>query len=118
MLVLKFIIVCLVRFFEYRCVRMPQYAVDENMTVVEVEVEGELAPVFIMPTPLRINHTYSMVSRTTTNQQTKDFGLGDCSLGIEMFSRQVSSLLSLSVLHLFPLVILSVLNTLTFMHVR
>ena len=86
---LKFIIVCLVRFFEYRCVRMPQYAVDENMTVVEVEVEveveGELAPVFIMPTPLRINHTYSMVSRTT-NQQTKDFGLGDCSLGIEMFS--------------------------------
>ena len=68
MLVLKFIIVCLVRFFEYRCVRMPQYAVDENMTVVEVEVEGELAPVFIMPTPLRINHTYSMVSRTTTNR--------------------------------------------------
>ena len=68
MLVLKFIIVCLVRFFEYRCVRMPQYAVDENMTVVEVEVEGELAPAFIMPTPLRINHTYSMVSRTTTNR--------------------------------------------------
>ena len=55
--------VCLARFFEYRCVRMPQYAVDENMTVVEVEVEGELAPVFIMPTPLRINHTYSMVSQ-------------------------------------------------------
>ena len=52
------------------------------------------------------------------HQQTKDFGLGDCSLGIEMFSPQVSSLLSLSVLHLFPLVILSVLNTLTFMHVR
>ena len=67
-MVLKFIIVCLVRFFEYRCVRMPQYAVDENMTVVEVEVEGELAPVFIMPTPLRINHTYSMVSRTTTTR--------------------------------------------------
>ena len=82
---LKFIIVCLVRFFEYRCVRMPQYAVDENMTVVEVEVEGELAPVFIMPTPLRINHTYSMVS-STTKQQTKDFGPGDCSLGTEMFS--------------------------------
>ena len=75
MLVLKFIIVCLVRFFEYRCVRMPQYAVDENMTVVEVEVEGELAPVFIMPTPLRINHTYSMVSRTTTTNRPKTLDL-------------------------------------------
>ena len=61
--VFKLISVCSARFFEYRCVRMPQYAVDENMTVVEVEVEGELAPVFIMPTPLRINHTYSMVSQ-------------------------------------------------------
>ena len=61
--VFKLTSVCSARFFEYRCVRMPQYAVDENMTVVEVEVEGELAPVFIMPTPLRINHTYSMVSQ-------------------------------------------------------
>ena len=61
--VFKLTSVCLARFFEYRCVRMPQYAVDENMTVVEVEVEGELSPVFIMPTPLRINHTYSMVSQ-------------------------------------------------------
>ena len=33
--------VCLARFFEYRCVRMPQYAVDENMTVDNEESYGE-----------------------------------------------------------------------------
>ena len=66
--VFKLTSVCSARFFEYRCVRMPQYAVDENMTVVEVDVEGELAPVFIMPTPLRINHTYSMVSQLPSTQ--------------------------------------------------
>ena len=82
--------------------------IDDDLSLIEIEIHGNQTFPRIIPTALRVNYTYSLVSIKCSKPKN--------SLKI-LNILQVMSLMSLVCFHIIPLFVLSLLNLMTFVKV-
>ena len=96
------------RFFEYEVTRglEGKLMIEDEMSLIEIEIHGNQTFPRIIPTALRVNYTYSLVSVKYSKTLYTMFNF-----------LQVMSLLSLVCFHIIPLFVLTLLNLWTFVKV-